>query len=396
MRLIYIDPVLTDCRGHWLSHCRSIVQGCNSLGIESIVVATAALDQSLASELNGLPLFRVSPYAQISNDPLCGHLISFYFVKDETRKDLSRLEGIRSDDLLYFEASSPASLAGCVEWYRSLPLQRPKLIVSLIEQTGLIAADLNDLTKLHPINKNPEHWRYVGLTIGNDFGIRFVTIEDTYAAVYTELLGQLVVKLPHPFSFSKRSFNNPLPVNKVSFLGAQRPIKGFSMAREIFKILDEIEPNFEFFVHDSRGEMVSDLEFFRGLSRSDCRVKVDFSPKDSCDWTELIHGAGCVIAPYDPRFYSIASSGIASECLSAGVPIVSSPNTCVAHRLNECGLSSLVANSYTPKEFVERILWYFENKERVSAAMSAARDSWNQKNGAEQFVRACLSVAGLN
>ncbi|BCA65850.1 glycosyltransferase [Fluviibacter phosphoraccumulans] len=391
MRLIYIDPVLTDFRGHWISHCRSIIQGFNLLNVETVVVAAASLNQALIAELRGLPLFRISPYAQVSDDPLCGHLLSFNFVKDETKQDLDRLQGIRDDDLLYFEASSPASLAGCVEWYRSLRSQRPKMIVSLIEQTGLVVASSNDNTELSLINKNPELWRYVGLSISHDLGITFITVEDAYADIYTKLLGHPVDRLPHPFGLGGQSCN-PTFKNRISFLGAQRPIKGFGMARDIFNLLDRKFKDFEFFVHDSRGEMLADLDFFKNLSSHDTRVTVDSSPKNPNDWIEMIRGAGCVIAPYDPRFYSIASSGIANECLSAGVPIVASPGICIGKQLNENGLAYLVANSYSPEAFVERILWYFEHKKEVSEAISAACASWNKSNGPEKFARACLSL----
>lgn len=364
------------------------------LGIDSVVISNAAIQPELQINLNAIPLFKHNPYSSFSKDTLAGHLVDFSILRSSTTEDLKKIQGLRNDDILYFEASTPASLTGFVDWVSSCNLPTNNVIVSLLEQCGLVPNNymaIND--GFSATSKMTELWRYIGLSINKSPHIRFVTVEDAYAELYGLLLDRPVHKLPHPFSFVKDGYqSDSAQTNKISFIGAQRFVKGFAMARPIFEALVERREIFELYIHDSRGEMVEDLNWFEEMSQSDSRIKMQRSAVDSNHWSQLIRSAGCVVAPYVPDIYAVASSGIAAECLSAGVPIIAPAFTSLAKLLEDYGLSDLVARSYTPSSFADRICWYLHNQSKVNSNLKAASVRWNQENGPEIYSKSCLSL----
>ena len=164
------------------------------------------------------------------------------------------------------------------------------------------------------------------------------------------------------------------------------------MARPIFEELVERPVNFELYIHDSRGEMLEDLNWFEEKSQSDSRIKIERFAVDSNRWSQLIRSAGCVIAPYVPEIYAVASSGIAAECLSAGVPIIAPAYTSLAKVLENYGLSDLVARSYTSSSFVDRVCWYLQNQSKIISDFECASMRWNHENGPVKYAQSCLSL----
>lgn len=394
MRLIYIDPVLHSNHGHWISHCKAVVQGFGMLGINSVVISNAAIQLELQNDLKAIPLFKHNPYSSFNNDSLAGHLVDFSVLRASTADDLKKISGVNSDDILYFEASSPGSLAGFIDWLSSGDLPTNNVFVSLLEQCGLIPNNcMTNNSEFAATSKMTELWRYIGLSINKLPQIRFVTVEDAYAQLYGFLLDRSVHKLPHPFCLVKDGGARDLvQTNKISFIGAQRSVKGFAMARPIFEELVERRVNFELYIHDSRGEMIDDLNWFEEKSQFDRRIRIERFAADSNRWSQLLCSAGCVVAPYVPEIYAVASSGIAAECLSAGVPIIAPAHTSLAKVLENYRLSDLVARSYTSSSFVDRVCWYLQNQSKVTSDFEGASTRWNQENGPVKYAQACLSL----
>lgn len=377
MRLIYIDPALASNSGHWISHSRSIVNGFSYLGIESVVIcAKSALQDVTDSFKYSLPILEANPYERIATNTLTQHLDSFFHVKNKTFHDLTKIRGLAKDDLIYFEASSPGSLAGFLQWALFLNIPN-KFIVSLIEQTGLILNNKSNPPEYIPLSKNPELWRLASLLMNSETNVNFFSIERSYCKLYSLLLNKKVSLEPHPFEMQQNSSSNR-EFNKISFLGAQRPIKGFSMAPEIYNAINEKIKNFTIFLHDSRGEMHNEIIFFKNRKLIDSRIDILCESLTMSDWLKTVSEAGCVIAPYDANFYSIASSGIANECLALGIPIIVSPGTSMASELANYDLSHMIADSTTANSFTEKILFYFANAEIIHNQFKKASIAWEK------------------
>lgn len=106
-------------------------------------------------------------------------------------ENLQNIEGIYSNDLLYFEASSAADLRGIFSYIDELGEFSPKVIVSLLQKTGMefLSGD-NGKKILSPMNIYPLLWRMVGRSISPlaRQRIRFVSCEHVFTNIYSALL----------------------------------------------------------------------------------------------------------------------------------------------------------------------------------------------------------------
>lgn len=396
MRVIYCDPALVSFAGHFGSHCSALTRGLTAAGAEVVVLGSAGLTAEVKSRFHALPTFTVSPYLSTSADPLCGSIKSYLDVSSRICSDLCRVKGITRQDLVYFDAPTPAALRGLCLWLESLGEEAPRCVVNLIEQTGLLPHEQADgTTELRAVNAQPMLYRLAAVSIAEAVRllIRFVSIEPVYASLYSRLLEMPVDRVPHPFGPTNRErAARGRGALTIGFIGAQQPIKGFALVPDIVRYILRDVPEAHVLVHDSFGGMAKELTELQDIERQDSRLRVIRSAVTPEAYEEILDECDMLVAPYSRSHYSIASSGIANECLANGIPLIATAGTTPARDLAEYGLESLCVTSHSAEGFGEAIRTAIATWPVVIEKTAAASRDWTQRNGPLQAARAILSL----
>jgi glycosyltransferase involved in cell wall biosynthesis len=392
-RLVYCDPCLKSYFGHWASHCSAIVAGFKKLGVETYVLSSSETEKNVLETFQAFKIFTVSSYAYTSSDPIHGVEISYQDISTILCQDLLKVQWITKDDWLYFETASPAALKSILLYIQARGESAPKVVVNLIEKTGVCYIQGEDgLKSLLPVNGNPMLWRYTGMSIPAEIHDRigFVTIEPIFAKLYSELLQQQVNLIPHPFS----AFINHRSSEKftIGFLGSQNQSKGFHMIPGIVEKLQKINLPISIYVHDSLFYMSKELGYLQDMAKQNPNLIIDLSRKDAKQWVDAIQKCDLIVAPYAPEEYATSSSGIACEALAHGIPLVATAGTSLARQLKECHLQELIVEGYTEDSFVQKIQYAFANKELLRAKAAEAQKAWASQNGPIQNAQAIIKL----
>jgi len=399
MRVIYCDPSLYSNLGHYATYCRLLVQAFRQKGHDSIILSSYNIEDSIQNELGAYKVFSVSPYALTSNDTLCGWIKSYYDIASIICNDLLSVDNINIDDLVFFDAATPAALWGIILWMKNRANYCPKVVVSLIEQTGMLATP-NEKSEweIRPGNHYPSLYRLSGLNLPGSLkqNISFITVDRTFSEIYSFLVQTNVNYVPHPYNaICQRSeeFKNELT---IGFIGAQRPNKGFHLVPEIVgKLLSQFS-NINILVQDGRHELKETLDKLQQMSINHHRLRLVLNIQSTIDWKNLLSQCDILVAPYDIAHYATACSGISCEALANGIPLVAPEATTLTKLMHEFGFPGESFSSSTPDKIVEAIGRAILRYETLSALANNARKMWAQKNGALNTVVSILNTLNKN
>lgn len=396
MRVLYCDPGLITHVGHWATHCKILTSAFQRLGHRCYVLANASVTPQLAQRYHALPLFSCSPYAQTSRDEFCGWLRSFFDVAEIVSRDMARINDVRTDDFIFFDAATPAMLHGLTTWMARSGPYGPKVAVSLIEQTGMIGTHAEGGTKtLKAINYNPTLYRYAASAMPAPVKerISFVTVDKTFAEIYSFMLNEPVRYVPHPYEsvVAKKSTSSRSSEVTIGFIGAQRPNKRFQDVPEIVRGLLTQTQGTRFIVQDGRHEMVGVLEELRVMAVGEPRLELVFDPVTDDAWADVLSRIDILVAPYDVRYYATACSGISCEAIANGIPLVAPAGTTLARLLGEFGSPGLIYTSAGGvHEVVEAVVQCLDQLDLLRTRCVDSQRRWSEVNGAINLVRSII------
>ena len=377
-----------------------MVRAFRTLGLETMVLGSKALEPRAAQATSAAPFFSISPYARTSDDPICGWLKTFTDVAGVFASDFQRIDGLTPQDIVYYDTATPAPLLGLFTAIQAkyTPATCPRIIASLIEHPGLIADWLPDGTRRLLLNNNPQTllYRYVGKCVPAAFAAKltFISLDDGLADVYSELLTKRVLSLPHPYeaatSCRRRQSRSPLI---LGFLGAQRENKGFHLVPGIVrKLLAEIQP-IRIIVHNSWQHMQSEMSQLQEIAANDDRLEVIGATKDPASWIALLNRCDLLIAPYDRGQYAITPSGIVCEGLANAIPVAVPTRTALERALNEYGRPGVSFESIDPEGVTAAVKQAIASYDVLGERAAKASQLWHEKNGAPRLAGAIIKVA---
>ncbi|HKM63832.1 MAG TPA: hypothetical protein VJY39_15210 [Acidisphaera sp.] len=206
MRVLYADPGLRNTLGHHANSCRAIRGELQRRGIEVVVLALNTVIPELRAELQAIPLFRAFSYWLNDGDPFAGWLNAFDKSSRATAEDLSRINGIGPDDLVYLNSSQPPQLRALILWAQSMPLERrPHIVLEFGTDPGVdVAVDEAGRTVISPrdyrADARPMFYRFSASHLSDADLTRFhmTTFDPTSSTLYSHVLGKPVGVLPSP------------------------------------------------------------------------------------------------------------------------------------------------------------------------------------------------------
>lgn len=228
--------------------------------------------------------------------------------------------------------------------------------------------------------------------------IQFYTDTEDLVQRYNTLSNIIFYKISIPFrqeklkDFSKNK-SSYSPVNIV-YLGDARPEKGYHHLPDIINALwkDYIKPGKIKFTIQSNFNIEGGLGNIRAarlqLERYPSqKVTLIKEAMSSDDYYQLLGEADLLILPYDANSYRVRTSGILTEALAAGKPVVVPADSWLAKQVNLSRASIYKTLDEIPKSIITIV----DKLHQFTAAAKQFSLIWNKKNSTDSLVKFMLS-----
>ncbi len=226
--------------------------------------------------------------------------------------------------------------------------------------------------------------------------VMFYTDTEDLVQRHNTLSSIQFIQLAIPFRQEKlREFSEKRDPNKpihLVYLGDARPEKGYHY------LPDLVEKLWEDYIHNRKVKFTiqSNFNIAGGeLGILEARLKLEQYPSSQIsliknpmtadDYYQLLVDADIVILPYDSKSYQVRTSGVLTESLAAGKPVVVPANTWLSKQVD----SSRAGIYEHPDEIASAVIKILEDFEQFSEAAYQYRLSWQEKNSPDALVK-CL------
>lgn len=207
-----------------------------------------------------------------------------------------------------------------------------------------------------------------------------------------------VLPIPHVnpiIQLDNRLLLNEKSQLTISLLGSARIEKGFETLIKAIILLSEevIFDKLLFVVQISNNNNVSRINDLIELVKSykfDNLILLSDNLSE-LEYYERLMQTDLMILAYDPKFYHSNTSGIFSECISNGIPVIVSDETWMSYQLNKCvGLCTKYEDEAKLSESILRVASNYEYFKKM--AITQQRE-WNTFHNKEVFFNKLLKLA---
>ncbi|YAI81933.1 MAG: glycosyltransferase [cyanobacterium endosymbiont of Rhopalodia sterrenbergii] len=232
--------------------------------------------------------------------------------------------------------------------------------------------------------------------------IQFYADTEDLVQRYNDLSNVIIYQVPIPFRQEKlKNFIKDKslfkPINIV-YLGDARPEKGYHHLPEIVNVLwaDYIKPGKLKFIIQSNFNIEGESEDIRTAKLQlerypNQKVSLIQEAMSPDDYYQLLGEADLLILPYNAESYRVRSSGVLTEALAAGKPVVVPNNSWLAKQVDLSRAGIYKSLDEIPKSIVLII----ENLSQFTAAAEQFALGWKKKNSPDYLVNCLLSKKNI-
>lgn len=412
MRFVIADPALTGQIGHHANFVRYLTDAIRDRGFEPMIFGHIEVERSIREALCAVPHFIASTYAFTDEDPYCGWLTGFMTFKEITRRDLARLPPVGRNDVVLLHSVKAAQMMATLEWAATLPEDDCPLIV--IEMGGRPGLDVREtapgVTEMAPPDTNkdaqPALCRYASL-FGPGVGrrpVHVVTLDASVSAAHAQIMMRDIPTLPFStpaVTALRRRIGGPGggPLT-IATVGHQHVAKGYHVIPEIIARLLETESDVRFLVHNSDPDLQltalkAPIEQTRArleqMAADDPRIMLEHRAVDLEEWSRLLDRCDIILCPYDSQIYAVQHSGLASDAVANGIPLVVPAGTTLARWVDEFQTGA-VFERQSIDGIVDAVRAMIRNYGVHADRAYAAAEKWAATRGPGGFINALLKL----
>jgi glycosyltransferase involved in cell wall biosynthesis len=400
-RFFYADPGLTDNLGHHANNCRFITREAHSRGMDVKVLAFANIEGVLREELGAIPFFRALTAWLNDGDPICGWLNAFHIVAEITREDLSRIEEIGPDDVMYFSSALPAQLFALAQWMGGLPRDRLPLVVVEFGidpgvdmqhgPEGLVYSVRDPRADSRAILYRSAAARIPPAVAPR---LQMITFDQASSASFCAVLGKHVGVLPTPHvaTAPPRSRSGKRPIT-LAVLGNQRPEKGYQFMPEVARSLLQANADIRILCHNANpGAMRETQEDLHDMAAKDSRLIMDERVAGGEVWQQLLDASDLIILPYASPRFAISYSAIAVEAIANGIPLVVPVGTSMARLVQEFGGAGTTFDRPDAPAVVDAAQRALDRFDLIATMACSGSELWGHVHGPRHLLDAILAL----
>jgi glycosyltransferase involved in cell wall biosynthesis len=289
------------------------------------------------------------------------------------------------DDLLVITAANQNQIDGVVEFMRGRPQESlPKVICQLMfPPTWTVWARTARHGEAYYRQAFQKASRFIGKKL-------FFTTENAgIAKIYRERFGLETTTLPIPFALMQQPRQAGKTI-RLGFFGYSKSAKGFHLLPEVAALCKNAGLDVEFLIqiqHSGWEQSTNDAE--RKL-RTLPNVQLIEGVLNSEDYIRQTNTVDVVLLPYDPVLFGMGGSGIFTESVAAGRPIVASEGTFAAECIAKGEAQGEVFAPYTASEFAAAISRLLPRMPECRTRAAACAEAFARRHSGEAYVDALL------
>jgi len=396
-RVCYIDAGIRDNAGHHTSACRHFAGEFRRRGIAVHPFGNRDLDVMVVRELQAEPLFRHYPYNRLRGGPHFSYLIersSFLF-------DLRSAWRRGPYDLVFVHSVMAAQLAAIALWLRDFDASKMQTVVigfDLPSGRNLSAAAAEGETRLRWNYHTSFYPKAAKLFRSEYLGrILLFTFDEVITSEYSDLLNLPVQTMPtihiglREPRLRKRDLSGLI---NVAFLGYQRFEKGYHLIPHVVRELLERRLPVQLLIHNSAPGDSSVAQDLRRLAANNKNIALIEEPGDQSRWQDLLDTSDLVVLPYEPSRYRESGSGVATEAVSCGIPMVVPRGTTMETLAANYQGGAITFSHWGAKDIADAIEKAVLRFEILAAKAESGASVWRRNNGVELFVDRLLGLTG--
>jgi glycosyltransferase involved in cell wall biosynthesis len=388
-RVCYIDAGIRDNAGHHTNACRHFVSELRKRGITVQPFGNQSVDTRICRELQVEPLFRHFPYNRLRG----GRYVSYLIERSSFLFDLKSVWGRGPFDLVFVHSVMAAQLSAIALWLRDFdPAKMPFVVIGFDLPSGrrIIGGSGASEARLR-WNYHTQFFPKAGTLFRPEYlpRIVFFAFDPVISNDYAELLKLPVQTMPSVHlgigepRLRKRDRSGLI---NVAFLGYQRPEKGSNLLPDIIRDVLERQLPVKLLIHNSApgdGPIRQELRVLASVNRNILLIE---EPGDQVHWQGLLEKADLVVLPYEPSRYRESGSGIATEAVSSGIPMVVPRGTTMETLAVHYQGVATTFSHWGAKEVADAIEKAVFEFDILAKKAEAGALVWRRKNGVELFV----------
>jgi hypothetical protein len=390
--LCLIEPDLLNYNGHTYNYVKSIYDESKKYNYNFKVLTSIDCEKKLFKDLPISTVFSKRPsdivfknlFSRLFIAPLVYNLFLFRGLL-KAKKQIK----FNSDWTLFM--STMQHLHGFAI-YLFIKLQKkteiPKLVLFL--RLSLNRPDLN--------RKTPTFFWYKLLfilfnSISKSYKITYVTDSILLKSEFEKNFNIIVqvIPIPHLNSINQHINNS----NKIIFssLGSARKTKGFKIIVESISRLknNNLFLDNNFILQCNHSETDTYIKGLVTLLKSYALKNVELIEHDlnEKDYQDLLHKSDVILIPYDQAIYHSNTSGIFTESVGAGKPVIVTNNTWMSSYINNCSGIVIEYDSESLSKAILKMCLEYKNYRQIA---NFKKDEWNAFHNPMNFFKSLMSL----
>lgn len=392
-----LNPNLKDLLGHYFEYSYSLMKIIEKRGYEFLVLTNKEAETSVTEKLPVKKVF--SKEIWHVRPSLCkSHFgrkvntilenVRYYLI---IRRILNK-EIVTPDWVIFCDTLCHNQMMAWAWWINYIPKhKRPRLILLFRYSSSWFDfwSDHKTMSKVFKMFKKAA------------LGERLILCSDSSRlkkeyARFTDL-PIYVVPIPHtshPILLGDSrvtDYSNERPL-RIGSLGGARDEKGYIEILETIKIINkkEIFRRFEFLIQAS-GAALELLEATKEVEAMNLQnVRFIYDVLDSEEYYKLLQNIDVVLLPYWRSIYESRTSGILTESLAAGKPVIATLDTWMSDQLQAYD-TGLTCRDRDPEDLARAIIEMYLRKDEFRAKAIRAKDRWLFDHNPEALLEVLLA-----
>ena len=408
MELIFIDSGLISKGGHSYNLAKTLGKSLLRRELPYRMFGMRALDPSIAAEIGTIPHFNRSLYECVDLTPLEQRLRglaailrrssvelsprseqkTWKLVNQGFEQDLGSLpqDVWNPDNLIVVTAISQNQISGLIRFLRARPPdQLPHVVCQLMFAPTWVPWG--------QVSQYGEQFYRDAFAMAApllDRSLFFTTENDAMRALYSQDFGIHTKILPIPFGAPVRQRAEKDCKSRLGFFGYSRSDKGFHLLPRAIELCQRHGLDVEFIIQIQHGgweQQTTDTERALRALRGVHLVEGILPSEEYEAWTEQID---VMLLPYDPVTFGLRGSGIFTESVAAGRPIIASKGTFAGNSVEKNEAEGEVFAPHTSEELAAAIARLMPRLPACKERGAERAEAFARRHSADAYVDVLL------
>lgn len=391
-----VNPNLKNLLGHYFEYVHSLMEAVGKKGYEFLVLASTEAEPTVMEKLpakkafsreiwHANPLLLLTPFGRKINTLI--ENIIFYRIIRRTLHEST----VNPGWVVFCDSLCHNQMLAWAWWFRALPLERRPRLILLFRYGSVMFdwwSDQKTMAKAFSMLKEADI----------DGRLSLFSDSSRLAGEYSRFtdIPIRVAPIPHTMhpalnsdGASENVLSRPL---RLASLGGARDEKGYLEIIDAINILKERRLLEKFdFVLQTNGAAPELLKATQNLEAANLRnVRFIHDTLSSQDYYELVRSADVILLPYWRSIYAARTSGILTEALAAGKPVIATEDTWMSDQLTAYD-TGLTCKDRNPKDIVRAIIEAESRRNEIMSKACNAKERWLKDHNPDALMDALLN-----